>query len=400
MEDSNKPTFKQKINIFIYGILRDIAVKVFSIMPLKKNKIIFDNFAGKGYADNPKYIANELLNRQLDLDLVWLLNDMEQILPVGIRKVKYNSIKSLYEYATAKVIVDNIRNSHLMKKRNGQIYLQTWHGSKPLKYIEKDAENSLSVKYIEEAKYDGSITDGIIIDSKMQEDIIKRAFYLNPNVEFLRYGLPCNDVLIRNKENLKFRQKIRNKLNVSNDDFIVLYAPTFRDNNSTEFYITDYDKLIEKFEDTFNKNCVFWVRMHPNVKSSVLEIKFNDKVKDVSYYPDTQELVLAADCLISDYSSVMFDFLLLRKIVFLYSPDIEMYKKLRGLSEEYYNLPFLRGNNVEELLTCINSYNEEEYLIKVQNYLEKCTDYNYGNSAICVANWILNKMKYKGGEEL
>ena len=110
MEDSNKPTFKQKINIFIYGILRNIAVKVFSIMPLKENKIIFDNFAGKGYADNPKYIANELLNRKLDLDLVWLLNDMEQILPVGIRKVKYNSIKSLYEYATAKVIVDNIRN--------------------------------------------------------------------------------------------------------------------------------------------------------------------------------------------------------------------------------------------------------------------------------------------------
>ena len=110
--------------------------------------------------------------------------------------------------------------------------------------------------------------------------------------------------------------------------------------------------------------------------------------------------MLAADCLISDYSSIMFDFLLLRKIVFLYSPDIEMYKKLRGLSEEYYNLPFLRGNNVEELLTCINSYNEEEYLIKVQNYLEKCTDYNYGNSAICIANWILNKMKYKGGEEL
>ena len=147
MEDSNKPTFKQKINIFIYGILRDIAVKVFSIMPLKENKIIFDNFAGKGYADNPKYIANELLNRKLDLDLVWLLNDMEQILPVGIRKVKYNSIKSLYEYATAKVIVDNIRNSHLMKKRNGQIYLQTWHGSKPLKYIEKDAENNLSAKF-------------------------------------------------------------------------------------------------------------------------------------------------------------------------------------------------------------------------------------------------------------
>lgn len=117
MRDSNKLTFKQKVHIFIYRILRGIAVKIFSFMSLQKNKIVFDNFAGRGYADNPKYIANELLNRNLNLDLVWFLNDMGQVLPSGIRKVKYNSIKSVYEYATAKVIVDNIRNSHLAPKR-------------------------------------------------------------------------------------------------------------------------------------------------------------------------------------------------------------------------------------------------------------------------------------------
>ena len=117
MKSNNEPTFRQKVHIYIYNVLRSIAIKIFEILPIQKNKIIFDNFAGKGYADNPKYIANELLNRKLDLNLVWLLNDMEQVLPSGIRKVKYNSIRALYEYATSKVIIDNVRNSHLMKKK-------------------------------------------------------------------------------------------------------------------------------------------------------------------------------------------------------------------------------------------------------------------------------------------
>lgn len=117
MKSNNEPTFRQKVHIYIYNVLRSIAIKIFEILPIQKNKIIFDNFAGKGYADNPKYIASELLNRKLNLNLVWLLNDMEQVLPSGIRKVKYNSIRALYEYATSKVIIDNVRNSHLMEKK-------------------------------------------------------------------------------------------------------------------------------------------------------------------------------------------------------------------------------------------------------------------------------------------
>lgn len=393
MEDSNKPTFKQKINIFIYGILRDIAVKVFSIMPLKKNKIIFDNFAGKGYADNPKYIANELLNRKLNLDLVWLLNDMEQILPVGIRKVKYNSIKSLYEYATAKVIVDNIRNSHLMKKRNGQIYLQTWHGSKPLKYIEKDAENNLSVKYIEEAKYDGSISDAIIADSKLQEDIFKRAFWLAPQVEILKFGIPRNDLLFKESQSNQIREKIKKYFNFKDDVYVVLYAPTFRDNNSTKNYIDNFDEIIDAFERRMQKECKVLVRLHPNVKNSIEKMEFNEKIINATEYPDTQELAIFADCVISDYSSIIFDFLLLRKMVILYANDLEEYKKMRGLSDEYFNLPFYRADKLNAISEYILNYSEEDYIREIEKYVEKYPDYDDGNATVNIVNWILSKMK-------
>lgn len=278
--------------------------------------------------------------------------------------------------------------------------MQTWHGSKPLKYIEKDAESKLSPKYIEEAKYDGEIIDGVVVDSKMQEDVIVRTFYLNQNAEILRFGLPCNDILIKNKENFDFYKSIRNKLNISQNDFVVLYAPTFRDNDSLEAYITDYSKLIKKFENVFNKNCTFLIRMHPNVNLERVNFLSNKNIMNVSPYPDVQELVLASDCLITDYSSIMFDFLILEKIVFLYSADLSTYVNERGLSDAYYKLPFQRANTIEELLECIKNYDENEYLPLIKKYLEKCSDYNDGKSAIHIVNWILKKMNYKEGKYL
>lgn len=393
MKSNSEPTFRQKIHTYIYNLLRTFAIKIFEILPIQKNKIIFDNFAGKGYADNPKYIADELLNRKQDLDLVWLINDMNQVLPKGIRKVKYNSIKSLYEYATAKVIVDNIRNSHLMRKKEGQVYLQTWHGSKALKNIEKDAEDKLSSRYIKEAQYDGAITDGIIADSGIQEKVFVRAFYLNSNAEILRFGLPRNDILIKNKKNEQLYKHIRNKLTIPQNNFVVLYAPTFRDNDSLDAYIDNYDELIKKVETIFGRNCTFLVRMHPNVNLGEVNFSSNENVINVSSYPDVQELALASDCLITDYSSIMFDFLILEKTVFLYSPDLNTYISERGLSNEYYKLPFQRANTIEELKECIENHNENEYLSLTKKYLEQCSDYNDGRAAARVADWILKKME-------
>lgn len=392
MNTTKHLTLTKRIYMKMVKICTYTIGQVFMLLPLKKDKIIFDNFAGKGYAGNPRYIADEFLSRNLNMDLVWLINDTTQSLPSGIRKVKYGSLQALYEYATSKVIIDNIRNSHLMKKKKGQVYLQTWHGSKPLKYIEKDAENKLSRKYLKAAIYDGKVTDGIIVDSEMQENVLKRTFDLNKDVEFLRYGLPTNDFLIKNKNNSKLNEKIKKDLNIERNIFTILYAPTFRDNGDTSCYITDYAELIGKFETKLKRKCIILVRMHPNVKANDININYNNKVRNVSDYPDTQELVLASDCVISDYSSIIFDFLLLEKIVFLYSVDLSEYENQRGLSEQYYDLPFPRGNTLEELYKYIETYNEKECLKKQKEYLNKCVDYNDGNSSKRTVDWILKKI--------
>ena len=113
--------------------------KLLFVFPVKKNKIIFENFCGKGYYGNPKYICEYFINnycKDNKIDLVWVLSDMNLDLPKQVRKVPYGKWRSMFEYATAKVWVDNVKNSYrpYCKKKN-QYYLQTWHGLFPFKFF-------------------------------------------------------------------------------------------------------------------------------------------------------------------------------------------------------------------------------------------------------------------------
>ena len=119
---------------------------------IKSDKIVFINFNGKGYGCNPKYIAEGLLQNDKKIDMVWLVNSFHWKIPLEIRKVKFSSIKAMYELATAKVIVTNVKNDLRFKKKDGQYIIQTWHGSYSPKYLEKEAEENLSKQYIKESK--------------------------------------------------------------------------------------------------------------------------------------------------------------------------------------------------------------------------------------------------------
>ena len=109
------------IRIFLYYF--------FGIFPIKKNKIFIQNFNGKGYGDNPKYIVEEILRRDLDFVLVWaVMPKLSKNFPKGIKTVRYKSIRAIYEEATAKIWIDNCRKQLYVRKRKEQYYIQTWHG--------------------------------------------------------------------------------------------------------------------------------------------------------------------------------------------------------------------------------------------------------------------------------
>lgn len=126
---------------------------LFRLLPIKKNRIVMSNLLGKGYGDNPKYIANELLSRKdVDLEIVWLVKDKYyDDIPREIKQVKRGTIKELYYLSTAKIWVDNSRKHIGVTKRKSQYYIQTWHGDLFIKMLEKDVEESLPKMYIDSA---------------------------------------------------------------------------------------------------------------------------------------------------------------------------------------------------------------------------------------------------------
>lgn len=382
-----------KFNRMVKALLKNI----FIIFPIQNNKILFDNFFGKGYGDNPKYILEALNDLNDCFDFVWCLDDMKKNVPDGVRKVKIFSWRYYYECATSKVWIDNIRNNTKTKKRNKQLYIQTWHGSIAFKAVEGEVEESLPAKYIKAAKHDGMITNAIISSNSSSDILYKNYFWLNDNCKILKFGTPRNDLLINQAKNNNINKKVRDQFNININDLLILYAPTFRDDNSTKGYIEDFTKIIESFKRKFGKEVNVIVRFHPNIADSDYVHSFFSNNSSLNVlngcnYSDQQELLVASDILISDYSSIQYDFLLLKKIVFSYMKDLEDYKKMRPLNNNIERLPFIFTYSIDDLTSKINEFNKECYLKNVDEYFKKYPSYDNGNAAYLTAEWIINEI--------
>ncbi|WP_287085185.1 CDP-glycerol glycerophosphotransferase family protein [Blautia sp. LMAG:89] len=388
-----------KIKKKLYNVVALPALKnLFRILPIAKNKIVFDNFCGKGYGGNPKYIAEAIsVSNVKGLDMIWLVDNFmpdeeRKLFPNNIRLVDNESIRGLFERATAQIWVDNVRHYHPIKKRTEQIYLQTWHGSMGAKRIEKDAENLLPKEYVKEAKYDGSITDAIIADNYLQEQIYLRAFWLNPDTEILRFGFPQNDVIERDKNNSSKIDCLKNTLFINSQIYYVLYAPTFRDDFSTEGYNIDFERVIKAFEIRMKKKTKIIIRLHPNVAFQKEKIRFSENILDGTDYPNMQDLALVCDAVISDYSSTLFDFSMLDKPAFVCALDYKEYEEKRGFIPEFYEFPFPFATSNNELINVIQKYDEKEYKDNISSFYSKYPTYCDGHSSKRVCDWILNHM--------
>ncbi|MBR2786192.1 MAG: CDP-glycerol glycerophosphotransferase family protein [Clostridia bacterium] len=340
----------EKIKELIYRCL----FIIFKVFPIKKNKLVFINFYGNGYGDNPKYICEELLKKHSDLDIVWLVNNINSNFPKGIRKVKYKSVSAIYELATAKIWIDNARKRKYVLKRKKQYYIQTWHGGIGLKKIEKDAEETLSKYYVESAKHDSEMIDVIISNSKYRTNLYKNSFWYEG--EILEVGLPRNDIFFNGNYAKEIKDKILKMYGISPNRKIILYAPTFR----KDFNI--FEKIDLKLLEQNMPEHIILIRAHPGTS---IGIDCSNNVIDVTDYPDMQELIIACDYFISDYSSCIFDAMTSGKAVYLYAPDHDEYLSERGLNFVYDELPFSIAHSNEELISNLtkDTYkNKEEEL--------------------------------------
>lgn len=355
-----------------------LLIRIFNIFPIKKNKIFMTSYYGAQYGCNPKYISNYLLeNEKEKFDLVWAFNNLNSDNNIsGIRRVKYMSPKYFYELCTSKVIITNFRYTDLFIKRKSQYYIQTWHSSLRLKKIEKDAENNLPLNYIKMAKDDSKKCDLLLSGCKYSSEIFRKSFWYNG--EIMENGTPRNDIFFNKNHNANY---IKDTLNINENKKIILYAPTFRKDNNLNIYEFNYLSIIESAEKRFGGEWVFLVKLHPHLANISSKLSCIKNVIDVSKHNDIQELLLISDILISDYSSLIFDFSLTEKPTFLYTPDLlEYMKNDRKLYFDIRKLPFKYSLNEEDLNNDIKNFNENEYIKKLKQFSKQIGSFENGNS--------------------
>ena len=281
------------------------------------------------------------------MDLIWLCKDQKAVesLPEGVRAVPYKGLKRLRALASARVWVDNCRKYENLKRKK-QLYMQTWHGFS-LKKIEKDVESTLPEYYLKACKKDSAQCDVIVSGSKYMSELYRGSFwYDGPVVET---GTPRNDIFYQ--DHAATHSKVCKALGLPEDRKLALYAPTFRDDRSTDAYCLDADMVREKAAENFKGEWTVLIRLHPNVASQSPDLYSydRDRIVDATAYPDMQELLCASDLFITDYSSSMFDYALTGKPFVQFAPDIEEYRKNRDFYIPIDQLPFQLAKSNEEL---------------------------------------------------
>ena len=339
-------------------------LRLFSFLPINSKKIVFDNFNGKGYAGNPKYIAEEILRKKNKYKLIWIVDNHtnDKDFPKKIQLVKNRTVRAAFEIETAKYWIDNIRKNGVVKRKN-QIYLQTWHGVIGIKKVEGQVVNRLSTNYTDYAKRDSYMTNFIIAPCERYKRIMEKYFWIS-NKKIRLFGSPEFDVLYRASEEKK--NIIKNRLKAF-DKKILLYAPTFRDNPNFNYFSIDFSSVLDSLTRKFGGKWVLAIRLHPNVKKASFD-NINCEWINVTDYSDAQEIVMACDAAITDYSSIIFSSAIVHIPSFVHTTDYDSYKNERDFEIRIEKLPFPISRTNKELVENINDYDSHSFNIAYDQF--------------------------------
>ena len=361
---------------------------IFVRCPIQRNKIIFDNYMCKDYGCNPKYVAQKLIERETEkYDLVWVISrkDIEHNeIPNQFRIVSHGSLASFWEYATARLWISNYHKIFNVKygltKRKEQFFIQMWHGSLGIKRIDGDVSAFRELKgWLPAAVKSSGIVDYWISNSSYETNVYKSAFYGVKNENVFLYGHPRNDIFFDAAAMRRAYQKVAARYGLKGKRFL-LYAPTFREkcrkdgevDRRTNGYNIDYPGLLMHIQQRFSGEWVILVRQHPRLRDTEIEpIMTSEDIIDVTHYADIQELLAASDCLVTDYSSSAFDFMLTRRPVFLFAADRDEFEKERGFYYPLESTPFPLAYDNEELMKNIDFFDEKVYLPEIDIFLKE-----------------------------
>ncbi len=352
----------------------------------------------KQYSCNPRYLTEYLLDEcDGDFDVWWVVRrgiDCSEI-DKRIRVVRFRSWRYFLLVNSAAFLITNARTDPwriYWHKRSAQRYLMLWHAGMALKRVEQDAEQSLSYSYLRKAHADSAVCDLMISGCRFQTELIANKFWYDG--EILEGGIPRNDIFFRKALHQSLRTTIGERYGIPADHRIVIYAPTFRRNHSLEPYRIDWQRAIDSLERTFGGPVTLLLRLHPLLigHKELHRLLTDRRMVDVTDYHDMQELLVVGDMLITDYSSSMFDFAMLRRPCLLYAPDAESYD--RGYYFRLEELPFPVAHTEEELIGEIVSLDSAAYTTKLDHFFEERIGlFERGEGAKVLAEWMAEQLR-------
>ena len=343
----------------IKEIIRDLAIAAYKIgsifIPVKDNVILFESSNGRNYTGNPKYIYEEMVRQGLDkkYKCIWSFQNPAIEIPGNGEKIKRSRFKFLYYSRRSKFWIFDSRHQYYLRKNKKTKNTSAW--------------------------------DYLISQNSYSSEIFKRAFAFDG--EMLEIGYPRNDILINENNETKINE-IKNKLGIDKNKKIILYAPTWRDN---EYYDSGVYKFATEMDFNAMKNAlsddyVLIVKFHYLVKDKINWEDYGDFVIECNEMWDIQELYLISDLLITDYSSVMFDYALLNRPILFFTYDMEFYKD--NLRDFYFDINTVPGPLIEttdELVDFIKNNTKEEYFEKYggkyQAFKEKYNEFDDGKAS-------------------
>jgi len=365
---------------------------------VNKKVIIFESNLGRNYSGNPRFIYEEMVARGLDkaYRCYFVMENTNVNLPGNAIKLKRLSLKYFYIFAKAGFWISDTRMPNYLKKRNKTIYIQCWHGT-PLKKLGLDLEqismesetdlDSYKRNFIKNTKK----WDYLISQNSYSTEIFRRAFNFKKKV--LEIGYPRNDLLFH-KNNAADIAEIKRRFKLPEDKKLILYAPTWRDNEhfgrqkykfSTKL---DFDYLKSRLSDKY----AVIVKSHYLVGEKPDFSAYEGFIYPFGAECDIAELYLTADMLVTDYSSVMFDFSILNRPMIFFAYDINQYKdSIRGFYFDFIKeAPGPIVQDTKELADTILAFDFKVYEEKYQAFREKFNHADCGNASKKVVDMIIS----------
>ncbi|MEU6763691.1 CDP-glycerol glycerophosphotransferase family protein [Streptomyces sp. NPDC046853] len=348
---------------------RPVKLRVYRRMlrrlPVSKGSVVFESHMGACYGDSPRAVHQEITDRGLGLRCTWSYAASTDGFPGSARLVRRWSWRYLWALGRAEFWIDNQGFPHALAKPRHTTYLQTWHGSayKRMGFDEAriKTQNAPQRQWLGEAV---DRFDHFLVRSEHDVNTLARAYGI-PDERLLRCGYPRNDRLIaaraRDETSGRFpRPPVAAELGIPDHKTVVLYAPTFRGGPPKKNKPVRLPLDVRKFAGRFGDTHVLLVRAH-YMEAAALPVCPPGTVVDVSAHHDVSELLCLADVLVTDYSSIMFDFALLDRPLVHFAPDLDAYEAERG---SYFALRDDAGGPVvetqEELLRVLGTLKQTD----------------------------------------